>query len=161
VKPILALIAIAFAGTAGTVWLLSGIFPWYLLPDFSFLAIVYAGLFFPGAPGFLAALLPAFFREVTVGAPPGSIFFASLGLYFLAREISLRIFLRSEFQILTIVASLLAMESVAIVVLMQVSGGNSFSLLWGWKEGVRIAWTSLVAVFLFMDLSSRWQRVRE
>lgn len=160
-KPFFALIAIAFAGTAGTVWFLSGLLPWFLLPDFSFLAIVYAGLFFPGSLGFLAALLPAFFREVTAGAPPGSIFFASLGLYFLAREIGLRIFLRSEFLILTVVASLLAAESVLIVLLMRLSGAHSFSLWWGCQEGVRIAWTSLIAVFLFMELSSRWQRVRE
>lgn len=160
-RPFFALIAIAFAGTAGNVWLLSGLLPWFLLPDFSFLAIVYAGLFFPGPLGFLAALPPAFFREVTVGAPPGSIFFASLGLYFLAREIGLRMFLRSEFLILAVVASLLAAESVSIVLLMQISGAHPFSLWWGCQEGVRIAWTSLVAVFLFMDLSSRWQRVRE
>lgn len=160
-RPVLALIAIAFAGTAGNVWMLSGLLPWFLLPDFSFLAIVYAGLFLPGSHGFLAALLPAFFREVTTGAPPGSFFFASLGLYFVAREIGLRIFFRSEFLILTIVAALLAVESAAVVLLMQASGGHPFSLLWGWEEAVRIAWTSLVAVFLFMGLSAHWQRVRE
>jgi len=161
VRPVFALIAIAFAGTAGNVWVLSGLLPWFFLPDFSFLAIVYAGLFFPGLLGFLAALPVAFFREVTAGAPPGSIFFSSLGLYFLTREISLRMFLRSEFLILAVVASLLAAESISIVLLMQISGALPFSLLWGWKEGVRIAWTSLIAVFLFMDLSTRWQRVRE
>ncbi len=160
-RPFFTLIAIAFAGTAGTVWILSGLLPGYLLPDISFLAIVYAGLFFPGALGFLAALPPAFFREVTIGAPPGSIFFASLGFYFLAREIGLRIFFRSEFLVLAIVAALLAVESVSIMLLMWGSGAHAFSLLWGCKEAVRIAWTSLIAVFLFMDLSSRWQRVRE
>lgn len=160
-RPFFSLIAIAFVGTAGNVWLLSGLLPWFLLPDFSFLAIVYAGLFFPGTPGILASLLPAFFREVTTGAPPGSIFFASLGLYFLAREIGLRVFLRSEFLLLAVVGSLLLAESLSVVLLMQASGAHPFSLLWGCKEGVRIAWTSLVAVFLFMDLSSRSQGVRE
>ncbi|GAB4368676.1 MAG: hypothetical protein Kow00128_14230 [Deltaproteobacteria bacterium] len=160
-RPFFALIAIAFAGTAGTVWLLSGLLPRFLLPDLSFLAIVYAGLFFPGPLGFLAALLPAFFREVTIGAPPGSIFFASLGFYFLAREIGLRLFFRSEFLILAVVATLLAVESVSIQLLLLASGARSVSLLWGVQETIRIAWTSLIAVFLFMDLSSRWQRVRE
>ena len=160
-RSVFALIAIAFVGTAGNVWLLSGLLPWYLLPDFSFLAIVYAGMFLTGTPGILVALLPAFFREVTTGAPTGSIFFASLGFYFLAREIGLRVFLRSEFLLLAVVATLLASESIAVALLMQISGAHPYSLLWGCQEGVRIAWTSLVAVFLFVDLSSRWQGVRE
>ena len=160
-KPVLALLAISFAGTAANVWLLSGLLPWYLLPDFSFLAIVYAGLFIPGPIGFLVSLPPALFRELTTGAPPGSFFFASVALYFLSREIGLRVFFRSELHVLAVAAGLLAVESFSIVLLMHLSGARIFSLLWGWKETVRIAWTSLVAVFLFLDLSSRWQRVRE
>ena len=160
-KPVLALLAISFAGTAANVWLLSGLLPWYLLPDFSFLAIVYAGFFVPGPLGFLVALPPALFRELTTGAPPGSFFFASVALYFFSREIALRVFFRSEMFVLAVAAGLLALESISIVLLMSMSGARVFSLLWGGKETVRIAWTSLVAVFLFLDLSTRWQRVRE
>lgn len=160
-KPFLVLIGLSFAGTALNVWLLSGFLPWFLLPDFSFLAIVYAGLFLPGPLGFLAALPAAVFREVAVSGPPGSFFLASLAAYFAAREISRRLFLRAEIFILLIVAALLAIESVSVSLLLILGGSTPFSFFWGAEEAVRIAWTSLLAVFLFMDLSSRWQRIRE
>lgn len=160
-SPLLALLALSFAGTAVNVWLLSGFLPWFLLPDFSFLAIVYAGLFLPGPLGFLAALPPALFREVTIAGPPGVFFLASLAIYFAASEIGRRIFRRAEIFILLIVAGFLAVESASVVLLLVLEGGSPFSLLWGSEEAVRIAWTSLLAVFLFMDLSGRWQRIQE
>lgn len=160
-SPLLVLIALSFAGTALNVWLLSGFLPWFLLPDFSFLAIVYAGLFLAGPLGFLAAIPPALFREVTIGGPPGVFFLGSLAIFFAASEIGRRIFRRAEIFILLIVAGLLAVESASVALLLVLEGGNPFSLLWGAEEAVRIAWTSLFAVFLFMDLSSRWQRIRE
>lgn len=160
-KPFLVLLALSFAGSAMNVWLLSGFLPWFLLPDFPFLAIAYSGLFLPGPLGFLAALLPALLREVTISGPPGSFFLASMAVYFAASEIGRRIFLRAEIFILLIVGGLLAAESVSVVLLLFLAGGNPFSFLWGAEEAVRIAWTSLLAVFLFMDLSGRWQRIRE
>lgn len=157
----LALLALSYAGTAANVWILSGLLPGYLLPDFSFLAIAYAGLFVPGAAGFLAALPAAFFREVTAVGPPWSFFFASLALYFFTREISRRIFLRTEILVLAIVAALLLTESLSVGLLLHLTGAHPFSLLWGAQEAVRIAWTSLLAVPLFTWLASRWQRVKE
>ena len=160
-RPVLVLLAVSFAGTAANVWLLSWFIPWYLLPDFSFLAIVYSGLFLPGPLGFFASLPPALFREVTISGPPGSFFLASLAIYLISSEIGRRLFLRAEIFILLVVAGLLAVESVSIAVLLAAEGGSPFSFLWGAKESVRIAWTSLLSVFLFMDLSGRWQRIRE
>ena len=160
-RPLLVLLALSFAGSAMNVWLLSGFLPWFLLPDFSFLAIVYSGLFLPGPLGLLAALPPALFREVTISGPPGSFFLASIAVYFAASEIGRRIFIRAEIFILLIVGGLLAAESLTVVLLLVLEGGNPFSFLWGAEEAVRIAWTSLLAVFLFMDLSGRWQRIRE
>ena len=157
----LVLLALSFAGSALNVWLLSGFLPWFLLPDFSFLAIVYSGLFLSGPLGFLVALPPALFREVTISGPPGSFFLASMAVYFAASDIGRRIFLRAEIFILLIVGGLLAVESVSVSLLLILEGGNPFSFLWGVEEAVRIAWTSLLAVFLFMDLSGRWQRIRE
>jgi hypothetical protein len=161
VRPVLVLLAISFAGTAANVWLLSWFLPWYLLPDFSFLAIVYSGLFLSGPLGFLASLPPALFREVTISGPPGSFLFASLAIYLVSSEIGRRLFLRAEIFILLVVAGLLVVESASVALLLVAEGGNPFSFLWGAKESVRIAWTSLLAVFLFMDLSGRWQRIRE
>jgi hypothetical protein len=161
VRPLLVLLALSFAGSAMNVWLLSGFLPWFLLPDFSFLAIVYSGLFLPGPLGLLAALPPALFREVTISGPPGSFFLASVAVYFAASEIGRRIFVRAEIFILLIVGGLLAAESLSVVLLLVLEGGNPFSFLWGAEEAVRIAWTSLLAVFLFMDLSGRWQRIQE
>ncbi len=155
------LLALSFAGTAINVWFLSGFIPWFLLPDFSFLAIVYSGLFLPSPLGFVAALPPALFREVTISGPPGVFLLASMGVYFAASEISRRIFLRAEIYVLLIVAGLLAAESASVILLLVLEGGSPFSLLWGAEEAVRIAWTSLLAVFLFIDLSGRWQRIRE
>ncbi|HSL99801.1 MAG TPA: hypothetical protein VK944_06720 [Candidatus Limnocylindria bacterium] len=160
-RPLLVLLALSFAGSAMNVWLLSGFLPWFLLPDFSFLAIVYSGLFLPGPLGLLVALPPALFREVTISGPPGSFFLASMAVYFVASEIGRRIFLRAEIFILLIVGGLLAAESLSVVLLLVLGGGNPFSFLWGAEEAVRIAWTSLIAVFLFMDLSGRWQRIQE
>ncbi|MGB3399535.1 MAG: hypothetical protein WBA34_05120 [Candidatus Deferrimicrobiaceae bacterium] len=160
-RPLLVLLALSFAGSAMNVWLLSGFLPWFLLPDFSFLAIVYSGLFLPGPLGLLVALPPALFREVTISGPPGSFFLASIAVYFAASEIGRRIFVRAEIFILLIVGGLLAAESLSVVLLLVLEGGNPFSFLWGAEEAVRIAWTSLLAVFLFMDLSGRWQRIRE
>ena len=160
-RPLLVLLALSFAGSAMNVWLLSGFLPWFLLPDFSFLAIVYSGLFLPGPLGLLVALPPALFREVTISGPPGSFFLASIAVYFAASEIGRRIFIRAEIFILLIVGGLLAAESLTVVLLLVLEGGNPFSFLWGAEEAVRIAWTSLLAVFLFMDLSGRWQRIRE
>ena len=160
-RPLLALLALSFAGTAANVWLLSGFVPWFLLPDFSFLVIVYAGLFLSGPIGFLAALLPALFREISISGPPGTFLLASLAVYFAAREIGRRIFLRSEIFLLLIVAGLLAAESASVILLLVLEGGHPFSVLWGAEETVRIAWTSLLGVFLFVDLSVRWQRIRE
>ena len=40
----LALLALSYLGAALCVWWLSGFIPWFLLPDFPFLAIVFAGL---------------------------------------------------------------------------------------------------------------------
>lgn len=157
----LALLALSFAGTSVNVWVLSGVLPGFLLPDFPFLAIVYAGLFVPGPAGFLAALPAAFFREVTAGGPPWSFFFASVALYFFTREISLRIFVRAESLVLAVTAALLLIESISIGVLLHVTSAHPFSLLWGAQEAVRIAWTSILAVFLFLGLASRWQRVKE
>lgn len=155
------LLALSFAGTAMNVWLFSGLLPWFLLPDFSFLAIVYSGLFLPGPLGFLSALPHAVFREVTITGPSGSFFLASMAVYFVASDIGRRFFLRAEIFILLIVAGLLAAETVSVAVLLVLEKGNPFSLLWGAEEAVRIAWTSLVGVFLFMDLSGRWQRIQE
>lgn len=160
-RPLLVLLALSFAGSAMNVWLLSGFLPWFLLPDFSFLAIVYSGLFLPGPLGLLVALPPALFREVTISGPPGSFFLASIAVYFAASEIGRRIFVRAEIFILLIVGGLLAAESLSVVLLLVLEGGNPFSFLWGAEEAVRIAWTSLLAVFLFMDLSGRWQRIQE
>jgi len=161
VRPFLVLLALAFAGSALNVWLLSGFLPWFLLPDFSFLAIVYSGLFLSGPLGFLVALPPALFREMTISGPPGSFFLGSMAVYFFASDIGRRIFIRAEIFILLIVGGLLAAESISVVLLLVLEGGNPFSFLWGAEEVVRVAWTSLLAVFLFMDLSGRWQRIQE
>lgn len=160
-KLFLAVLLGSFAGTAVNVWWLSGFIPWFLLPDYSFLAIVFSGLFLSGPVGFLAALAPALFREMTVSAPPWTIFFGSMALFFLAREMALRVFVRTESFVLAVVAGLLLLESVSIVTLLLMAGSRPFSVLWGAKEAVRIAWTSLLAVPIFMDLSDRWRRVRE
>jgi len=57
--------------------------------------------------------------------------------------------------------SLLAAESFSVVLLLSLSGARPFSFLWGAQEAIRIAWTSLIAVPFFLDLSVRWRRVRE
>lgn len=160
-KQFLVLLALSYAGTAASVWWLSGFVPWFLLPDLSFLMIVYAGLFLGGPVGFLAAIPPAIFRELTVSAPPWTIFLASIALYLFTREIALDIFVRAEYFILAVVASLLLVESLSIVGLMLLAGSRPFSFLWGAEEAVRIAWTGLLAVPLFMDLSVRWREVKE
>lgn len=157
----LVLLAVSYAGTAACVWWLSGFLPGFLLPDFPFLCIVFAGLFIPGPIGFLAAVPPALFREVTVSSPPWVFFLSSLALYFASREIGQRFFLRAEYFILTVVVSLLLAESISVVTLMLLAGSSPFSLLWGAQEAVRIAWTGLLAVPFFMELSGRWRRVEE
>lgn len=157
----LVLLAMSYLGAAACVWWLSGFIPWFLLPDFPFLAIVFSGLFVPGVGGFLCALPPAVFREITTSAPPGSMLLGSFALYFASREVGRRFFLRAEPHLLTAVASLLLLESASIVALLHLAGARPFSLLWGAQEAVRIAWTSLIAIPVFLDLSSRWQRVRE
>lgn len=157
----LALLALSYLGAALCVWTLSGFIPWFLLPDFPFLAIVFAGLFVPGLTGFLCALLPALFREITTSAPSWSMFLGSMALYFAAREIGRRFLLRDEPSLLAAVVSLLAIESLSVVLLLSMAGARPFSLLWGAQEAVRIAWTSLIAVPLFLDLSSRWRRVKD
>lgn len=157
----LILLAVSYAGAALSVWWLSGFLPRFLLPDFPFLSIVFAGLFIPGPIGFLAAVPPALFREVTVSSPPWTLFLSSMALYFASREIGLRIFLRAEYFILTVVVSLLLAESISVVALMMLAGSRPFSLLWAAQEAVRIAWTGLLAVPLYMELSGRWRRVKE
>ena len=158
---VLVLLAASFVGTSVCVWWLSGFVPWFLLPDVSFLTIVFAGLFIPGPLGLLAVIPPALFRELTVSAPPWSLFLSSMSLYLLAREVSLRLFIRAESFILSTTAVLLLLESVSMVILSLLVGSRPFSALWVVKEGIRVAWTSLIAVPLFMDLSGRWQRVTE
>jgi len=157
----LVLLAASYVGAAAAVWVLSGIIPWFLLPDLPFLSIVFAGLFLPGPLGFLAAIPLALIREITISAPPWCFFLASLALYFASREIGLRLFVRAEYFILTIVVGLLLAESLSIAALLLLSGSRPFSMLWGMQEAVRIAWTGLLAVPLFMDLSVRWRRVKE
>ncbi|HZL98496.1 MAG TPA: hypothetical protein VFB91_07335 [Terriglobales bacterium] len=160
-KHFLVLLAISYLGASFCVWWLSGFVPWFLLPDFPFLAIVFSGLFVPGIAGFLSALPPALFREITASAPSWSMFLGSMALYFASREIGRRFLLRNEPSLLTAVVSLLAAESFSVVLLLSLSGVRPFSFLWGAQEAVRIAWTSLIAVPLFLDLSVRWRRVRE
>jgi hypothetical protein len=157
----LGLVAIAYAGIALNVWCLSGIVPWFLLPDFGFLAIVYAGLFVTGPAGFLAALLTAVFRETTLSAPPLAFLLSSLALYFFTREIGCRLFLRAEPFVLATVAGMLALESLSIFLLLAFTGARPFGALWFAEEAVRIAWTSLVAVPAYMYLSIRWRQVEE
>ena len=157
----LVLLAVSYAGTAASVWWLSGFLPRFLLPDFPFISIVYAGLFIPGPLGFIAAIPPALFREVTVSSPPWTFFLSSMALYFASREIGLRAFVRAEYIILTLVVSLLLVESISVVTLMLLAGSRPFSLLWAAQEAVRIAWTGLIAVPMFMELSGRWRRVKE
>jgi hypothetical protein len=153
--------ALSYLGASLCVWWLSGFVPWFLLPDFPFLAIVYSGLFVPGIAGFLCALPPALFREITMSSPSWSMFLGSIALYFVSREIGRRFLLRGEASLLTAVVSLLAAESFSVVLLLTLYGARPFSFLWGAQEAVRIAWTSLIAVPLFLDLSVRWRRVRE
>ncbi|HEY7528514.1 MAG TPA: hypothetical protein VH660_05130 [Candidatus Deferrimicrobiaceae bacterium] len=160
-RQFLVLLAASYAGAAASVWWLSGYVPWFLLPDVPFLAIVYAGLFVGGPAGFLAAIPPAVFREITVSAPSWTFFLSSMALYFVSREIALRLFVRAEYYILTVVVGLLLAESLSIVLLMLSAGSRPFSLLWGAEEAVRIAWTGLLAVPAYMDLSGRWLRVKE
>ncbi len=160
-KQFLVLFSLAFLGVSLCVWWLSGFIPWFLLPDFPFLAIVYSGLFVPGVAGFLCALPPALFREITTSAPSWSMFLGSMALYFASREIGRRFLLRNEPSLLSAVVSLLAAESFSVVLLLSLSGARPFSILWGAQEAVRIAWTSLIAVPVFLDLSVRWRRVKE
>jgi len=157
----LVLLASSYLGASLCVWGLSGLVPWFLLPDFPFLAIVFSGLFVPGIGGFLCALPPALFREITTSAPSWSMFLGSMALYFASREIGRRFHLRNEPALLSAVVSLLATESFSVLLLLSLSGARPFSFLWGAQEAVRIAWTSLIAVPLFLDLSVRWRRVRE
>ena len=160
-KQFLVLFSLAFLGVSLCVWWLSGFIPWFLLPDFPFLAVVYSGLFVPGVAGFLCALPPAIFREITASAPSWSMFLGSMALYFASREIGRRFLLRNEPSLLSAVVSLLAAESFSVVLLLSLSGARPFSILWGAQEAVRIAWTSLIAVPVFLDLSVRWRRVKE
>lgn len=160
-KHALGLVAIAYAGMALNVWCLSGIVPWFLLPDYGLLAIVYAGLFIPGPAGFLASLLSAVFRETTMSAPPLAFLLSSLAIYFFTREIGRRLFLRAEPFILATVAGLLVAESLSVLVLLAFVGARPFGALWFAEEAVRIAWTSLVAVPSYMFLSIRWRQVEE
>jgi len=160
-KHFLVLFALSYLGASLCVWWLSGFVPWFLLPDFPFLAIVFSGLFVSGIAGFLCALPPALFREITTSAPSWSMFLGSMALYFASREIGRRFLLRNEPSLLSAVVSLLAAESFSVVLLLSLSGARPFSILWGAQEAVRIAWTSLIAVPLFLDLSVRWRRVRE
>lgn len=160
-KQFLVLFSLAFLGASLCVWWLSGFIPWFLLPDFPFLAVVYSGLFVPGVAGFLCALPPALFREITTSAPSWSMFLGSMALYFASREIGRRFLLRNEPSLLSAVVSLLAAESFSVVLLLSLSGARPFSILWGAQEAVRIAWTSLIAVPVFLDLSVRWRRVKE
>lgn len=155
------LFTLSYLGASLCVWWLSGFVPWFLLPDFPFLAVVYSGLFVPGVAGFLCALPPSLFREITASAPSWSMFLGSIALYFASREIGRRFLLRSEASLLIAVVSLLAAESFSVVLLLTLSGARPFSFLWGAQEAVRIAWTSLIAVPLFLDLSVRWRRVKE
>lgn len=157
----LALLSISYLGAALCIWGLSGIVPWFLLPDFPFMSIVFAGLFVQGPLGFLCALPPALIREITTSGPSWSIFLGSMALYFGAREISRHFILRDEPTLLAAVVSLLAAESLSMVLLLALADANPFTLLWGAQEAVRIAWTSLIAVPMFMDLSSRWRRVKD
>jgi len=160
-KHFLVLFSASYLGASLCVWWLSGFAPWFLLPDFPFLAIVFSGLFVPGIAGFLCALPPALFREITTSAPSWSMLLGSMALYFASREVGRRFLLRNEPSVLSAVASLLAAESFSVVLLLFLLGARPFSLLWGAQEAVRIAWTSLIAVPLFLDLSVRWRRVRE
>ncbi|HEY5461444.1 MAG TPA: hypothetical protein VIJ89_06830 [Deferrimonas sp.] len=160
-KHFLVLFALSYLGASLCVWWLSGFVPWFLLPDFPFLAVVFSGLFVPGVAGFLCALPPALFREITAAGPSWSMFLGSMALYFASREIGRRFLLRSEPSLLSAVVSLLAVESFSVVLLLSLSGARPFSFLWGAQEAVRIAWTSLIAVPLFLDLSVRWRRVKE
>lgn len=157
----LVLLSMSYLGASLCVWWLSGFIPWFLLPDFPFLAIVFSGLFVPGIAGFLCALPPALFREITASAPSWSMFLGSLALYFGSREIGRRFLLRNEPSLLSAVVSLLAAESFSVALLLTLSEARPFSFLWGAQEAVRIAWTSLIAVPLFLDLSVRWRRVKE
>jgi hypothetical protein len=155
------LLALSYLGASLCVWWLSGFVPWFLLPDLPFLAIVFSGLFVQGIAGFVCALPPALFREITASAPSWSMFLGSMALYFASREIGRRFLLRSEPSLLSAVVLLLAAESLSVVLLLSLAGAGSFSFLWGAQEAVRIAWTSLIAVPLFLDLSVRWRRVKE
>jgi hypothetical protein len=83
-----------------------------------------------------------------------------MALCFITREIALDLFVRAEYFILTVVVSLLLAESLSIVGLMLLAGAVPFSPLGG-GEAVRITWTGLLAVPLYMDLSVRWRRVKE
>ncbi len=157
----LVLFAMSYLGASVCVWWLSGFVPWFLLPDFPFLAIVFSGLFVSGIGGFLCALPPALFREITASGPSWSMFLGSMALYFGSREIGRRFLLRNEATLLSAVVSLLAIESFSVVLLLSLAGARPFSFLWGAQEAVRIAWTSLIAVPLFLDLSMRWRRVKE
>ncbi|MCL1926857.1 MAG: hypothetical protein FWF95_06965 [Syntrophorhabdaceae bacterium] len=157
----LVLLSISYLGASLCVWGLSRIVPWFLLPDFSFLSIVFAGLFIQGPLGFFCALFPAIIREITTAASPWSIFFGSMALYFATREISSHFIIRDEYSLLAMVVALLALESLSIVAMLMLDGAGSFSLLWGAQEAVRITWTSLIAVPLFMDLSRKWRRVKD
>jgi hypothetical protein len=160
-KYFIVLFGLSYLGASVCVWWLSGFVPWFLLPDFPFLAVVFSGLFVPGVAGFLCAFPPALFREITASAPSWSMFLGSMALYFASREVGRRFLLRSEPSLLSAVICLLAVESFSVVLLLSLSGARSFSFLWGAQEAVRIAWTSLVAVPLFLDLSVRWRKVKE
>jgi hypothetical protein len=160
-KHFLVLFTLSYLGASLCVWWLSGFVPWFLLPDFPFLAIVFSGLFVPGIAGFLCALPPALFREITMSAPSWSMLLGSMALYFGSREIGRRFLLRNEPSLLSAVVSLLAVESFSVILLLSLAGARPFSFLWGAQEAVRIAWTSLIAVPFFLDLSVRWRRVRE
>lgn len=160
-RRLLVLLAASYAGAAVCAWWLSGFLPHFLLPDIPFISIVFAGLFIQGPLGFIAAIPPAIFREFTMSSPSWTLFISSMALYFAAREIGTRLFMRAEYFILAVVVGLLLAESVSISGLLLLGGSRPYSFLWAAQEAVRIAWTGLIAVPLFMDLSGRWVRVKE
>jgi len=152
------LFALSYLGASFCVWWLSGFVPWFLLPDFPFLAIVFSGLFVRDR-GIPVRAPPALFREITASAPSWSMFLGSMALYFASREIGRRFHLRNEPSLLSAVVSCWRPSRSPLSSSFSCPG-SPFSFLWGAQEpsgspGPPDRRSPLPG------LSVRWRRVRE
>lgn len=148
-------LGIAFLGLLVNLLACERIFPKYLIVDFPLLMTAYFAFFDPSEVSIIAVIILATCRDIFSGGNMGSVFFATLSLYFFGRYFYRKLYVENELFLLVAVLILMSFESLSISIINIAAYDFVIHLHYPLTEIIRVSVNSLIAVPIFYALMKR------